>query len=340
MISKFGIGFNNSVSIDTILGYGRQAEKYDLMFWLNEGYYNRSSTVVMSALAVNSRTLELGLGVVSPLLRHPFNIAMEAATLDELSNGRLTLGLGIAASGARKHNIDAKSEHPVSLMRESATIIRALLDGQKARESKLFPAQKDGVQLGFKPIGHKIPLFLGAMNPQMLKLGGKFFDGVIFNYPCPLPYVRFAMEHVREGMKTGESGVRPPQIVAFQLVSVNEEHRLAMDESKKYLPHYLSRAYPITLKYAGVSNEEIAPIIKALQNGEHDDAASLVSDELVEKLTISGTPEECIKEISKYSELGIDQMVAELIEGRDSQKAIETVGKTIAPSVLSKNTQS
>lgn len=340
MISKFGVGFSNSLSIDNLLNYGRIAEKCGLMYWLNEGYYNRSCTVIMSALAVNSRTLELGLGVVSPLLRHPFNIAMEAATLDELSNGRLTLGLGIAASGARKHNIDAKKMHPVSLMKESATIIRTLLDGQKARDSNLFPAQKDGVQLGFNPTRHKIPLFLGAMNPQMLKLGGEYFDGIIFNYPCPLPYVRFALEQIREGIKTRPSEMRPPEIVAFQLVSVSDQHGRAVEASKKYLPHYLSRAYPITLEYAGVSREEIAPILRALQDGEHKDAASLVSDELVEKLTISGTPEECIKEIRKYSELGIDQMVAELIVGPDSQRAIETIAQLIAPSVLSKNTES
>ncbi|MHB8565840.1 MAG: LLM class flavin-dependent oxidoreductase [Nitrososphaerales archaeon] len=340
MLTKLGIGFSNSTPLRDLYDYSLLAEQNDLSFWLNEGYHNRSSIVVMSSIAARTHTLELGLGIVSPLLRHPFIIAMEAGALDELSEGRLTLGLGIAASGAKRHNINVGSVHPVKTMEESARVIREMIEG-KTVTSDLFPAQKEGVKLGFRPPRSRIPLYLGAMHSKMLELGGEFFDGVLLNYACPLSYARFALEHIRSGSEKRRmaSGSSSPQVVAFLLLSIAEKHDLALEASRKYLPHYLSRAYPITLKYAGVSEKETAPVLEALKNDDHKIATSKVSDELIAKLTISGTAEECITEIRKYADIGIDQVIAEQIMGPVPNESIEILGKEIAPRLVSKVTK-
>lgn len=335
MLTKFGIGFSNSTPLLNIFEYSDLAEKYGLTFWLNEGYYNRSSTVLMSAIAARTKYLELGLGIVSPVLRHPFLIAMEAGTLDELSQGRLSLGVGLAASGAKRQNIDVRASHPFELMRDSADIIRRLIAGETVTSTKMFQTSTEGVKLGFDCRRKEIPLFLGAMHRQMLELGGELFDGVLLNYACPLSYAKFAVDCIKRGARNRKIN-SALQIIAFLLLSVAEKHEDAVEASRKYLPRYLQRAYEITLDYARVSQEEIEPVLTALRHSSVSNATSLVSDEVVSKLTISGTPEECIKEIRKFSESGVNQVIAEQILGPDPKTAIEIIGNEIAPKIIGK----
>jgi 5,10-methylenetetrahydromethanopterin reductase len=340
LIKKFGIGFSNTTPLHDILEYSELAEKNGLSFWLNEGYHNRSSPVLMSAIASRTKYLELGLGIVSPVLRHPFLVAMDAGTLDEISHGRLSLGIGLAASGAKRQNIDVLSLHPVELMRDSAHIIRELIAGETVTSTKMFRASSEGVKLGFDCTRKVIPLYLGAMHRQMLELGGRLFDGVLLNYACSLAYAKFAIDCIKQGARNREIN-SPLDILAFILISIAEKHDNAIEASKKYLPHYLQRAYPISLDYAGVTREEISPILEALRHpGSASKVTSLVSDELVSKLTISGTPEECTKDIRKFSDAGVNQVIAEQIMGPDPKRAIELIGSEVAPKFVEKKTPS
>ncbi len=335
MLTKLGIGFSNSTPISDLLDYALLAEQYYLSFWLNEGYHNRSAPVVMAAIASRTKTLELGLGIVSPVLRHPFIIAMEAGAIDEISGGRLILGLGLAAAGAKRHKIDVRTIHPTEVMTESAWIIRRMIAGEAVTSTKSFQTLEEGIKLGFRPPRREIPLYLGAMNPRMLELGGELFDGVLLNYACPLSYAKFAIEHVIRGSKKRKRA--SPPVAAFLLISVAERQGDAMEASRRYLPHYLSRAYPISLRYANVSEAEASPVIEALKKSDHERAVSEVTDDLIAKLTISGTPDYCVREILKYSDAGVDQIIAEQILGPSPREAIEMIGKEIAPKVVSRS---
>jgi 5,10-methylenetetrahydromethanopterin reductase len=333
MLEGFGIGFSNITPIASLIAYAELAEHNNLSFWLNEGYHNRSSIVIMSAIAARTRRINLGLGIVSPIIRHPYLIAMDAATLDELSGGRLILGLGIAVSGAKRHGIDLQKARPLETMREVAHILRKLIAGETVSSTLIFPSPKEGVKLGFVPIRKKIPLFLGAMHPKMLQLGGELFDGVLLNYACPLDYVKFAMAHIKEGSKKRQIASQL-QVSAFTLLSVAATHDAAIEASRNYLPHYLARAYPITLKYAKISQSEIAPVVEELRKSDKKRASSLVTDDMIRKLTISGTPEECINEIRKFSDAGVNEIIAEQIIGPEPIQSIELIAKEVVPQVV------
>ena len=167
----------------------------------------------------------------------------------------------------------------------------------------------------------------------MLELGGELFDGVLLNYSCPLPYANFAIEQIRRGSKNRKLSSEV-QIIAFLLISVADRHDDALEASRKYLPHYLSRAYPIILSYANVSDKETEPVLSALKNSDHKKAISEVSDELIAKLTISGTPEECTNEIRKYADAGVNQVIAEQIMWPVPEKAIEMLGGDVSPKLV------
>ena len=333
MLSDFGIGFSNLTPTNELLRYAELAERFGLGFWLNEGYHNRSSVVLMSAVATMTKKVKLGLGILSPVLRHPFLIAMEAATLDELSGGRLVIGLGLSASGASKHNIDVSKIQPVERMRDSAEIIRKLISGESVFSTRFYETGKNGVKLSFKPLRSQIPLYLGAMHKEMLRLAGECFDGAILNYACPLPYLEYAMRQISEGEKRRKVKTKL-KVSAFVLLSVAEKSSEAYDTSRRYLTHYLTRIYPITAKFAGVAPEEIEPVLNAIKESRREEAISLVSDELVRKLTISGTPSECVDELKKYVKVGIDEIIAEQIMGPCPPRAIEMIATEVVPKLI------
>ncbi|MGI0079662.1 MAG: LLM class flavin-dependent oxidoreductase [Nitrososphaerales archaeon] len=333
LLTDFGIGFSNITPLNDLLSYADLAEKYALNFWLNEGYHNRSAIVIMTAIATRTRKIKLGLGIVSPILRHPYLIAMEAATIDELSNGRLRLGLGLAASGAAKHNIDVSKIEPIERMSEAAGIIRKLIAGESVLSTKFYEAGPGGAKLSFKPLRSSIPLYLGAMHSGMLRLAGENFDGAILNYACPIPYVEYAMRYIREGVKERKVKTKL-SVSAMVLLSVAESRSDAFEASRRYLPHYLSRMYPITAKYAGVTEKEISPVLEALKSSRHDEAIAEVPDSVIRKLTISGTPSDCITELLKYSEAGVNEIIAEQILGPKPNEALGLIANEIVAKLV------
>jgi alkanesulfonate monooxygenase SsuD/methylene tetrahydromethanopterin reductase-like flavin-dependent oxidoreductase (luciferase family) len=118
--------------------------------------------------------------------RTPATMAQTAATIDELSGGRFTLGLGVShrpvVEGWHGQTID----RPVAEMREYASIVRAILRGED-------PPRGEKWQTGFHLMGLEprpaLPIYVAALSPAMLRLAGEVADGVIL-WLCNPSYIR------------------------------------------------------------------------------------------------------------------------------------------------------
>jgi probable F420-dependent oxidoreductase len=156
----------------------------------------RESLTVLTAYAMRTSRIRLGTGVVPIYTRTPATMAQTAATLDDLSGGRHTLGLGVShrpvVEGWHGQTIDK----PVSEMREYVAIVRAILRGEDPP-----PGQK--WQTGFHLSGldprPELPIYVAALSPAMLRLAGEVADGVIL-WLCTPPYIRdVVLPEVRAG---------------------------------------------------------------------------------------------------------------------------------------------
>src|SRR5476649_1052136 len=96
--------------------------------WFAENPMERGVMAAMAACAVATQRVELGVGVWNPYLRHPAQIAMEIGALDELSQGRASLGLGSGLSAPIKR-LGIDNSRPLAAMRDTFTIVRGLLAG-------------------------------------------------------------------------------------------------------------------------------------------------------------------------------------------------------------------
>jgi probable F420-dependent oxidoreductase len=146
----------------------------------------RESLTVLTAYALATSTIRIGTGVVPIYTRTPATMAQTAATIDELSGGRLTLGLGVSHRPVVEAWHGQTIDRPVAEMREYATTVRAILCGED-------PPAGEKWRTAFRLVGldtcPSLPIYIAALSPAMLRLAGEIADGVVL-WLCNPGYIR------------------------------------------------------------------------------------------------------------------------------------------------------
>ena len=270
----------------------------------------------------------LGIAVTNVITRHPSVIASAALTLNELSGGRFTLGIGSGATG-----VGTAGLHKASLSRLEAEVgrIRELLSGRDSAvdfsaaqhhtlSSSLSGGKNEYVPKGEMRIRWKAnlpapPNFLSAHGPRSLRLAGKISDGVIFSLGAMPEMVRFANEEVSRGAI--DAGRDPVQVQRWCRVAlaIGEENRAQLlEEVRPYVATvetnlaflgYSSKAeswVPAFLK------DEVLKTLKEYDIGEHVQKgaahAHSVSDDAVKQLAVTGSVDECLRRLETLKEAG------------------------------------
>ena len=152
-----------------------------------------------------------------------------------------------------------------------------------------------------------VPIYIGATGPKMLELAGEIADGVVLNYCVPPEYNDMAMEQLEKGArKAGRTleDIDRPQLV---VCSVHEDREVAIEGAKELLTQYLAQQ-PHIAKASGVSQEVVAKIQSILgwpaTHEQIREAMQYVPDELVLRITASGTPEDARAKVQEYLDRG------------------------------------
>jgi len=149
-------------------------------------------TAALAGCALATRTIELGIGVWNPYLRHPAQIAMEIGALDELSGGRASLGIGSGhAAPIQKLGID--NSRPLGALRDTFAIVRGLLGGESfTHKGSVFSVE--GVKLSYKPRRADLPLLMAARGERALALCSRIADGLMISNMCPPGFAAYARQ--------------------------------------------------------------------------------------------------------------------------------------------------
>ncbi len=170
----------------------------------------RESLTVVTAYAQATERIRVGTGVVPIYTRTPATMAQTAATIDELSDGRLTLGLGVSHRPVVEHWHGQTIDKPVAEMREYVSIVRAILRGEAPPQGEKW---RTAFQLqGVEP-RPDVPIYIAALSPGMLRLAGEIADGVIL-WLCTPRYIR---EVVTAEVRTGRERAGKP-LEGFDIV--------------------------------------------------------------------------------------------------------------------------
>jgi len=266
------------------------------VIWIPETW-GMENFSLLSYVAQNISNSKIGSSIINIYSRSPAVIAMGAVSIDVISKGRLILGLGTSSQPIVEEFHGVKFEEPMLRMREYIDIINLVISGKKVDYTgKIFSLKN--FSLLIKPPRQKIPIYLAAVNEKMVELAWEIADGVIF-YLRPLSELKNTIEKMQNKKKIDTTC----QIITC--MSNNSED--AFLRAKKTLAFYISAAsiYRNFLKNNGFHNE-VENVFSEYQKTGLENNFNLIPDSMVNELTICGTPDECIEQLRRFHDTGID----------------------------------
>jgi probable F420-dependent oxidoreductase len=279
-----------SIGLQKSLELAREAEQLGYRsLWTAEVNGLDALTVLASYATVTSH-VQLGTAVVAIQSRTPVMTAMSFASLHVLSGGRAIVGLGVGSPiiAERWHGVPYPP--PVTAMRETVTILRQVLCGERTNfEGKYYRSK--GFQLGATlPKDKPVPIYLAALNPPMLRLAGAVADGVLFNYSPP----EATPPMIAEVRKGAEAAGRDPQTIDYAMYircCVTDDVSTAVQSYKRELSSYgFVDAYVNMFTRYGFG-DDMQGFRKLWQEGKRDEAMQCISDKMVHTLAAIGPKE-------------------------------------------------
>jgi alkanesulfonate monooxygenase SsuD/methylene tetrahydromethanopterin reductase-like flavin-dependent oxidoreductase (luciferase family) len=296
--------------LSDILSYVQEAEKLDYDgFWLTE----ESGKEAFSLLALSAdrtKKIRVGTGIVNIYSRTPTLLAMAIATIDNISKGRAFLGLGTGGIGFIERGHGLKIEDPLGRMKEYVTLIKRLLSGERFSYGGKYFNLKD-FKLREEPARKSVPIYLAGLNKKMQQLAGEVADGVIVNMLTD-EGIKEITENLKIGAERADRDKSSAGIYALSMTLCGDTDD-AMEAMKKVVAFYCaSPHYHHIIQSVGYG--DVAKQIEALWNkNQHSEALKLVSDDLVQKVTLSGSPKEVQNRINRYITAGVYPIVYPII---------------------------
>ena len=259
-----------------------------------------------AASAIDTKRLRLATGVVGIWSRSPVVMALTAYTLHQLGPGRSVLGLGLQAKPYVVNWHGEKYEKTVTAMREYVTIVRRILAGETVTfEGEVFRVK--GFQIPMPPADPPIPIYVAAIGPKMTELAGEIADGV-FGFMHSLPYFRnVVVPAIRTGAaRAGRSLDTFDLAVGFPAIVTADDSGIALNKGQIVMfatAMGSSRYYAESFTQAGFGNE-VQRIQELVARGEMKKAIEVVSDEMCDALTLSGSPSRIYERIAAYRAAG------------------------------------
>ena len=179
--------------------------------WLWEDCFREGGISTVAVALAGTERLRVGIGLLPVPLRNVALMAMEAATLERMFPGRLSLGVGHGVQEWMEQ-VGARAESPMTLLREYVVALRALLRGERVSTEGRY-VRLDDVGLDWPPAPPP-PVFAGAIGPRSLRLAGEVADGTIITGGNSPGQVRKLREEVEEGRRSmGRND--PHEVVVF-----------------------------------------------------------------------------------------------------------------------------
>jgi len=316
---RIALSLGSLLSVNQVIDYSEILSKTNLdTIWVPETW-GMENFSMLSAVSNKTTNQKIGSSIINIYSRSPALIAMGAATVDTLSNGRLILGLGASSLPIVETFHGYKFEKPVERMKEYVEIIRLVLSGKPVNYTGKIFNLKDFTML-IKPKRESIPIYLAAVNQKMVDLTWDIGNGVIF-YLRPLNEMKKTITNMQSKKKID---------VTCQIITcVAKDSDIAIDRAKKTLAFYVSvgKIYREFLAKNGFKNET-DNIFDEFKKSGFKSNHELVSDTMLQSLCISGNSEECKNQLQNFYETGIDLPIIQFNPVGDASESLELLKKT------------
>jgi alkanesulfonate monooxygenase SsuD/methylene tetrahydromethanopterin reductase-like flavin-dependent oxidoreductase (luciferase family) len=320
MAANLGLVIGSSLGPERLASAAQRAEMAGFAdLWLAEDFFFTGG-IAGAAIALSAtQDIRVGLGVVSALVRHPALLAMEISTIARSFPGRFVPGIGLGVpSWLRQMGLAPDS--PLAAVRECVTAVRRLFDGEELTEvGGVF--EFDRVRLAFPPV-ERIPIHLGVIGPKMLELSGEVADGSVLSVLASADYVRWARQRIETGRKRA-GRTDDHHLTAFAIYSVDYSATRAMAAAQSTLAFYLAAGGRNALTDVSGISERLPEILSQ--------PPSDMPRELVDALTIAGTPDEVRGRIHKLFDAGADSVALFATPVERAEEIIDLTAREVLP---------
>jgi probable F420-dependent oxidoreductase len=301
---RTGVAFSGGLPPADIVECVRLAEELGYeSAWVAEGH-GGDQFAILGACAAVTRRIRLGTGISSVFVRSAPTIGMAAATVDQLSGGRFILGLGSS------HRVQVEPEHglpfvqPTARLRDTIAIVRALVrDGVVAHRGETVTIER--FDLWFPPLRPEIPIYVAALFPRLLEIAGELAEGVLLTWPTPYTIAR-AVENTAIGARRAGRTANAVDVASLIRGGVADCVAAARDLMRPAVGLYAGffPRYNRLLAEAGFA-DAVRAIKEAFDRGGRDAAAKAVPDDLIDAVTLAGTPDTCRERLAAYRRAGL-----------------------------------
>jgi 5,10-methylenetetrahydromethanopterin reductase len=285
-----------------------EALGFEAIFFADSQMNNVDPYQAMALCAVNTKRIRLGTAVTNMVYRDPTITANSFATLNEISHGRATIGMGTG-------------DGPVYSLGRTATklvdfekglrVMRDLLHDRGVNVPKSQERAGGNVQLkaGKRPV----PIYISAEGPKTLRLAGRTCDGIILGTGFDKQVTDWARQRVAEGAKEAGRSPDDVDIMPAGMIVVDDNGDLARRRVRSRMANRAHHNFRFTMET--VPEGEAAGIQQFMDNFdiskpiEERVDPNFVTNYLLERFTIAGTPAECIAKVKRLEADGIQRIL-------------------------------
>jgi 5,10-methylenetetrahydromethanopterin reductase len=277
---------------------------YDALWLTDSSLHSRNCWAYLTLAARASDRLRIGTAVTNPVTRHPAITAVAAATVAEISGGRVTLGIG-----AGDRPLLSLAEKPARLadLEKSIEVIRALWAGQHVTAAARGFGLDDA-HYRFAP-APDIPIWVSATGPKTLELAGRVADGVILLAGLHPDGIRFALDHIDRG--AAQAGRDRPEVTVFAYGAIDDEDEAAAFAAARSIAAWFPQTSPVYCEIAGLPAALVEQVRTSYSGGEFQEAAraaEALPDDFVHRMALAGNSDEAREHIRTLAGLGIDYL--------------------------------
>ncbi|MEE8337164.1 MAG: LLM class flavin-dependent oxidoreductase [Dehalococcoidia bacterium] len=304
--------------VDTLLARARAADEAGVeTLWVNEGF-GHDAFSALTLLAWETSHIQLGSGIVNVFSRTPGALAQHFATLDQLSEGRIIVGLGTSGQGVIERFHGMPYRKSIQRLRETVELLRAFWGQERITyHGDVFDLER-GLPLGVEPVRPAAPMYLATLHPRSVQMTAEVADGWL---PVWIPTDRLASEiaRVREwaraaGRDPDAFTVRAPGSVTV----VNDPQKLeaARGARAQNLAFFVARNGDFYYRQFGRHGlaDEAAAIKRAWDEGGREAGVAAVPAELPDRFDFVGDTEQCIERLEAQAEMGVDLHPVTVVE--------------------------
>lgn len=286
-------------SVEETVNIAKTLESYGFgSICVADEVYYRDSWVTSTYVAMNTRSIGIGLGALGVYMRPPMILAQALATLDEVSGGRV-YGLISTGNLDMLSQLGIKIDRPVAAVREAIQIMRMTWSGRVVTyEGKIFKIRD--VVTSSRSIRGGVPIFIGAMGgPKLHRLGGEIADGLITWWGTTKEYYRYALENIKLGILKSKRKLTDIELIGGTIFACAKTGEEAREIVRPIVAFYINSIPSSVMTVQNIDTEKTKTISQCLSRGDYVSAIEATDDSIVDRLSLCGTPDEVVDKIEK-----------------------------------------